>query len=118
MGEAFKTQVQVDVRGLSVFFLYEMACFRKPGFVQPLAWGGAKDLFKIALKTRQAPAGELGKLFHRHVEAVVAAHKFFQVYLVRFGKIKQQVTKLGHGMQQQLHHFFHFQEAHGSGEVF
>lgn len=99
MRKAFKTQVEINGGRLAVLFFYQVNSFRQPPLLQPLAGGGIKCFFEIALKGSQASAGEPGKLFDRYIEMKIAEHKLFQVDLIRLRKVEQECAQRGHGMQ-------------------
>ena len=88
MRQAFKAQIQVNGRRFLVLGLNEVFGFVQALVLQPLAGWRMKGLLKIAFETGKAAAGELGKLFYRDVEVIIAYHEPFQVDLMGFGKIK------------------------------
>lgn len=118
MGEALKSQVEVECRGLLVLFFDKMACFRQPSFQQPLSRWHLEYFLEIPLKPRQASPGEMRKLFNRNIEMKIAEHESLQINLVGLRKVEQKSTQPWHSVQKQLHTFLHFQNAHRSRYFF
>ncbi len=56
MGEVFKTQVQVNIPGLSFFLLDEIKSFRQTFIFEPSCRRCFKSFCKFPLETGQAPA--------------------------------------------------------------
>jgi hypothetical protein len=106
--EAFKTQVEVNGGWSFVFGFYKMAGFRQPFFLQPVPGRHAECFLEVALKPGKASPRELRKFFDGEIEMKIAKHEFFQVNLIRFGKVEQKVPELGHNMQQQLYTLIYF----------
>lgn len=82
--QAFEAQVKIDRRCFLLLIFDQVFSFCQASVLQPLPWWYAEGLLKIAFKTSEAAAGQLGEFLYRDIELVVAAHEPFQIDLMRF----------------------------------
>jgi hypothetical protein len=64
--------------------------------------------FKIALKSRKAPAGKVGKMLQVAIILVVLIHISLKIYFAGFVEIKQKILQFRISAQKNKYSFLNF----------